>query len=201
MSLLDAICSAPRGSRDGAARRATAADRGDRYSEFVNPLDGLSGEESRQWGTSGVAHAPSLPPPRPVGRTSPQDNLWDRGTVGVLTAVGFDETRARRALTETAGSLDLAMAILCATDGELPEKRTRGAPPPPPPRQRQPRVERRGEISCAFYCADRSFQKLGDSEGRAWPGPSHVQSQAVEGRVSGIFGRAPKECHGHQLKN
>eukprot|EP01043_Picozoa_sp_COSAG02_P045169 COSAG02_NODE_4104_length_5771_cov_9.131005_3_plen_283_part_00 len=49
------------------------------------------------------------------------DAQWDRGSVSVLTALGFAEHHVRSALTAHSGSLDLAMAYLCAEDMESEE--------------------------------------------------------------------------------
>ncbi len=49
------------------------------------------------------------------------DAQWDRGSVSVLTALGFPEHHVRSALTAHSGSLDLAMAYLCAEEMESKE--------------------------------------------------------------------------------
>jgi hypothetical protein len=49
------------------------------------------------------------------------DAQWDRGSVSVLTALGFAEHHVRSALTAHSGSLDLAMAYLCAEEMEREE--------------------------------------------------------------------------------
>lgn len=71
----------------------------------------------------GVGHrGGSVPPAIAAAETAPGewvDAQWDRGSVSVLTALGFAEHHARSALTAHSGSLDLAMAYLCAEEMEI----------------------------------------------------------------------------------
>ena len=75
---------------------------------------------------AGVGHAElrlggSAPPSIGAPQTAPADwadAQWDRGSVSVLTALGFAEHHVRSALTAHSGSLDLAMAYLCAEEME-----------------------------------------------------------------------------------
>lgn len=61
----------------------------------------------------------ATPPGVGVPGGSWADAQWDRGSVSVLTALGFAELHVRSALTAHSGSLDLAMAYLCAEELDL----------------------------------------------------------------------------------
>ena len=63
-----------------------------------------------------------VPPGIAAPETAPgdwADAQWDRGSVSVLTALGFAERHVRSALTAHSGSLDLAMAYLCAEEMDI----------------------------------------------------------------------------------
>ena len=90
----------------------------------------------------------------PVESWVQRDAEWDRGSVSVLTALGFAEPKVRAALTAHGGSLDLAMAFLCAEEIE--------DVPPPQPAVRLPHAsDARGQGCLPTRSTDAKHAKLG----------------------------------------
>ena len=111
----------------------------------------------------GLEEAPGSPGGGATGFEAPveswvqRDAEWDRGSVSVLTALGFTEPASRAALSRHGGSLDLAMAFLCAEEIE--------DVPPPQPAVRLPHAsDARGQGCLPTRSTDAKHAKLDEPE-------------------------------------